>query len=168
MGSDNLFHKRKKRTAKSLSRKIARRSPYNKVLIVCEGEKTEPNYFRELVKYYKINTANVAIDGSCNSSPKSVFERSEELWNQENRKGDPFDRVYCVFDKDSHETYEETLRRISQKGVSNGNFFAVTSVPCFEYWLILHFQYTTQPYSARGKSSIGNEVLKKLLRKSPL
>jgi hypothetical protein len=50
MGSDNLFHKRKVRRAASLRRTAARRDSYDTVLIVCEGEKTEPNYFRELRK----------------------------------------------------------------------------------------------------------------------
>jgi hypothetical protein len=47
MGSDNLFHKRKARQIESLRRKKARRASYETVLIVCEGEKTEPNYFKE-------------------------------------------------------------------------------------------------------------------------
>jgi hypothetical protein len=38
MGTDNLFHKRKARQAADLRRRKARREPYAKVLIVCEGE----------------------------------------------------------------------------------------------------------------------------------
>ena len=45
MGSEDLFHKRKAKAADSLKRRKAKRSSYDKVLIVCEGEKTEPNYF---------------------------------------------------------------------------------------------------------------------------
>ena len=45
MGSEDLFHKRKAKSAEQLERRKAKRSPYEKVLIVCEGEKTEPNYF---------------------------------------------------------------------------------------------------------------------------
>lgn len=48
MGTDNLFHKRKARPPSSFQRRAARRAPYAKVLIVCEGEKTEPNYFKGL------------------------------------------------------------------------------------------------------------------------
>jgi hypothetical protein len=161
MGSDNLFHKRKARAAKSLKRRSAIRSTYEKVLIVCEGKKTEPNYFSELVEFYKLNTANVAIDGSCDSSPRSVFERAVNLCEQELQKNDPYDRIYCVFDKDSHETYDEAIRAIRDKS-PKGTFFAAQSIPCFEYWLILHFKYTTKPYAATGKSSIGDEVLKDL------
>ncbi|WP_224217287.1 RloB family protein [Vibrio cholerae] len=47
MGSDNLHHKRKAKAERELSRRKSKRSSYEKVLIVCEGEKTEPNYFNE-------------------------------------------------------------------------------------------------------------------------
>ena len=79
MGSEDLHHKRKAKAARALKRRASRRSSYDKVLIVCEGEKTEPNYFNELVHYYKLNTANVEIDGSCGSSPRSVLKRAEKL-----------------------------------------------------------------------------------------
>ena len=59
MGTVNLFHKRKAKAADGLERRKAKRESYDKVLIVCEGEKTEPNYFNELINFYKLNTANV-------------------------------------------------------------------------------------------------------------
>lgn len=161
MGSEDLHHKRKAKAARALKRRASRRSSYDKVLIVCEGEKTEPNYFNELVHYYKLNTANVEIDGSCGSSPRSVLKRAEKLAKIEQDKGDSYDRVYCIFDKDTHETYEETRSKIALKKPS-GLFFDIVSVPCFEYWLLLHFQYTTKPFCAKGNSSIANEVLKEL------
>jgi len=161
MGTDNLFHKRKAKVSEGLARRKSRRDSYDKVLIVCEGEKTEPNYFNELIGFYKLNTANVEIDGTCGSSPKSVFERALEMYRKEESKGDAFDKVYCVFDKDSHVTYEQTLTKIKAQK-PNGVFYAAISVPCFEYWLLLHFKTTTKPYHATGSSSIGNEVLKDL------
>lgn len=166
MGSDNLFHRRKAKVADNLERKKAKRASYDKVLIVCEGEKTEPNYFNELVDFYEINSANVDIDGTCGSSPKSVFERALSLYQTEIIKGDPFDGVYCVFDRDSHETYDETINKISSKKYKS-TFYSTTSIPCFEYWLLLHFKYTTKPYAATGSSSIGEEVLKDLLEVMP-
>lgn len=161
MGTDNLFHKRRAKAADQLERRKARRSSYEKVLIVCEGEKTEPNYFNELIQFYELNTANVEIDGTCGSSPISVLERALDLKRLEETKGDPFDKIYCVFDKDSHSTYDEALRQISEYP-QKGLIHATISVPCFEYWLLLHFRYTTKPYAACGSSSIANEVLKEL------
>ena len=52
MGCDDLFKKRKAKKLKDHQRKVAIREPYDRVLIVCEGEKTEPSYFMELREYY--------------------------------------------------------------------------------------------------------------------
>jgi hypothetical protein len=166
MGSEDLFHKRKAKKANNLERRKANRAPYDKVLIVCEGEKTEPNYFNELIECYKLNTANVEIDGSCGSSPISVFSRARELWEIEVNKGDPFDRVYCVFDRDTHETYDEAIENISNVKYKN-IFFAAASIPSFEYWLLLHFKFTTKPYSKTGKYSIADVVLNELIDVMP-
>jgi hypothetical protein len=161
MGSDNQFHKRKVKAADRLERRKARRSSYEKVLIVCEGEKTEPSYFNGCIQFYRLNTANVEVDGTCGSSPKSVYERAIELWEAEDKRGDSYDRVYCVFDRDTHVTYDETVKRISEHNPED-IFYAAVSVPCFEYWLLLHFKYTTRPYAATGRLSVGGEVLKEL------
>ncbi len=161
MGSDNIFHKRKAKSANQLERRAAKRSSYEKVLIVCEGEKTEPNYFRGCIQFYNLNTANVEVDGTCGSSPKSVCDRAVDLREVEVERGDPYDRVYCVFDRDAHETYYETVERISKFKPRN-IFYAAVSVPCFEYWLLLHFKYTTKPYAATGNLSVGDVVLKEL------
>lgn len=160
MGSDNLFHKRK---AKNNQRKGSFRKEYDKVLIVCEDSKSAPNYFIELVSHFEISSANVKVDGSCGSSPKCVFEYAERLFNEEKRKGDSYDRVYCVIDKDSHGTYDETILKVRNKKY----FYLANSVPCFEYWILLHFKDTTSPYSKKGKSSIANEVLKDLKNEMP-
>ena len=166
MGSDDLFHKRKAKVADNLRRKKAKRAQYAKVLIVCEGEKTEPLYFEDLVSENSLNSANVEIDGSCGSSPKSVFEHAVSLWEEEQRRGDPFDQVYCVFDKDTHQSYEETLTRIASQKPEDV-FFATFSVPCFEYWLLLHFVYTTKPYTTTGATSCAEEAIKDLHKFMP-
>ena len=59
--ADQLFKKRKAKKAAELARKQAARDSYDKVLIVCEGCKTKPNYLKELIKHYKLSTANVAL-----------------------------------------------------------------------------------------------------------
>ncbi|WP_407670231.1 RloB family protein [Nitrincola tapanii] len=41
-------------------------------------------------------------------------------------------------------------------------FFAIPSVPSFEYWILLHFEYTTQPFTATPKASVGQQVLRNL------
>ena len=166
MGSKDLFHKRKAKASADLGRKKAKRSLYDKVLIVCEGEKTEPNYFRGLISHYELNSANVAIDGRCGSSPKSVYKRTLDLYTIEKNKGDPFDRVYCVFDKDTHTTYVETVASINSKKPKDV-FFHVTSVPCFEYWILLHFDPTTRTFQSTSNYSAADNVIRELKQYLP-
>lgn len=48
---------------KSYKRPEAYREPYDSVLIVCEGIKSEPNYLKGLRNYYQLSTANIEIIG---------------------------------------------------------------------------------------------------------
>lgn len=64
MGTDNLFHKKKKRKAESLRRRRAMKASYDVILIVCEGAKTEPNYFTE-VKFSLFLQFPVSSFGCC-------------------------------------------------------------------------------------------------------
>lgn len=161
MGTDNLFHKRKARSAQSLQRRKARREAYQKLLIVCEGEKTEPNYFEDAREHYALNTVNVEVRGDCGSDPMSVISFAKQRYREERDAGDPFDRVYCLFDKDSHENYSQALEVLRTSKPQN-TFFAINSVPCFEYWLLLHFTYSTRPYSSVAGNSAGNQVISDL------
>ena len=114
--SDQLFHKRKARKVASHKRKQARKSPYDMVLIVCEGKKTEPDYFRALIDDLQLNTANIKIAKNTDgSSPRNVVNFAI----REYKKDKEYDHVYCVFDKDQHSSYAESLdiiRREKKRG----------------------------------------------------
>lgn len=166
MGSDDLFKKRKARAAGKLSRKAATRSRYEKVLIVCEGKKTEPHYFAELKNYYKLNSANIEITGECGSSPINVCDYAMKLYSQEKAAGDPYDRVYCVFDKDTHTTYDTACDKLA-RAKPKKTYHIINSVPSFEYWLLLHFEFSSKPFHKEGKNSASDEVEKQLKKYIP-
>lgn len=163
MGTDNLFHKRKAKKLASFTRRAAKRAPYAKILIVCEGERTETNYFNEIVEHYALNSANVEVCGDCGSDPGSILKYAKQRFREENDRGDGFDHVYCVFDRDSHTNYIETVTAIQKLRY----FHAITSVPCFEYWLLLHFTRSTQPFHATPNKSAGAAVLAELKKYMP-
>lgn len=166
MGTDNLFHKRKAKKTEELSRKSAKRAPYDRVLIVCEGEKTEPYYFTGLIEHYGLSSANVEVTGNCGSDPMSIIAHAKERFEEEKRASNPFDRIYCVFDKDAHDNYNQALAELTKPSLKK-HFHAVRSVPCFEYWLLLHFVYTTKPYEPLHDNSVGNQLLTALQRYLP-
>lgn len=161
MGTDNLFHKRKAKSAAGLKRHRVKRDSYAKILIVCEGEKTEPNYFNGLRDHHSLSSANVEVCGNCGSSPLSIVTYAKQRYREEKDAGDAFDKVYCVFDQDAHVDYTKAVAAI-RGATPKDTYFAITSVPCFEYWLLLHFIYTTKPYTALPGNSAGNQVLAQL------
>ena len=154
MGSEDLFHKKRERTADDLKRKKATpsnpaRQPQPRILIVCEDSKSSAYYLEELAQGLGLNA--VTVEGErCGSAPKSVLEYAQKLYVQSKQDGNDYDRVYCVFDRDRHDCFDATVQSINQKN----KFFAITTTPCFEFWLLLHFPLKAKPYSAtQDKSS---------------
>src|SRR5882757_9752287 len=96
------------RQAKTYARRGPQREPYDLVLIVCEGTKTEPNYLTGLRNAYRLSSANIKILPAGATDPMSIvaFTQSEMTREQ-------YDRAYCVFDRDGHQTYDGALQRIA-------------------------------------------------------
>ena len=130
------------------------KDPYDRVLIVCEGAKTEKNYLENLRDHYRLNTANIEVVGT-GSDPLNLVRSAITLYNKEleKEKSNRFDRVYCVFDHDAHPRFGDATDLAQSKMAIN----LARSWPCFEFWILLHFQYTRSPYtSAGGKSPAAN------------
>jgi len=132
-------------------------------MIVCEGEKTEPFYFEGARKHYGLSSANIEIV-QAGGDPLSIARRAIQKLNDDRE----LDRAYCVFDRDTHTTFDEALRLISEHRLSaNRRLFAAYSIPCFEIWLLLHFAYSTAPYSPGGGRSAAANVLHALQQRWP-
>lgn len=142
MGRDN--HPRE-RQARKLARKKAQRGAYERILIVCEGEKTEPLYFEEIRREYRIHTANVRVlPSEAGTSPMQVVEFAKKVFFDEGKK---FEKIYAVFDRDDHLRFHEAvdlarsldgkLRTDEKERVA---FLALPSIPCFELWFLLHYR----------------------------
>ena len=158
--------RRKAKQSRELSRRKKPRAPYSKVLIVSEGLKTEPNYFRELRDHYELHSANIEITGESGSNPCSVVKYAKNLYKREKSLGDPFDKVYCVFDKDGHSDYDAALDKVRRSSPKD-TFYSILSVPCFEYWLLLHFEFSTKPYNRLPKNSAADQVISDLKKYLP-
>ncbi|ELY5791400.1 RloB domain-containing protein [Cronobacter turicensis] len=167
MGSEDLFKKRVARRSQDFKRVSKARSPMKKILIVCEGEKTEPTYFTEFVNFCRISTASIVeISGECGSSPVNVVTWAKEKYRSEKRRSDPYDKVYCVFDRDAHSNYPAAGSQIQALKPENV-FEAITSIPCFEYWLLLHFGYSRKAFSPQKGKSEGAQMLSELKKYLP-
>ena len=137
-------------------RKAPKKDPYKRILIVCEGSKTEPFYFEEIRRRYKLSAANVRV-ANKGSAPVSVVTSAIRLQDKERRLGERFDEVFCVFDRDEHPTFNRACEKAEAKKLN-----LVVSWPCFEFWLLLHFGYSRKPYARTGNRSPADECLRDL------
>lgn len=154
MGQDNTPKIRQKA---QLARKKSSRAVYERVLIVSEGSKTEPMYFAEIRAAKRLNTMNVAIYPSAlGTEPSQVVAYAQHLFENgdSNKKISrrSFDKIFAVFDRDDHRTYFDALAqaRSLDKKLKNDlgelvDFRAIVSIPCFEMWLLLHFEDIAAP-----------------------
>ncbi|MFZ4539890.1 RloB family protein [Propionivibrio sp.] len=165
MGSDDLFRKRKAREGAALQRERHERAQNKRYLIVCEGTKTEPHYFRELLDDLRIHPQVVRIAPNDGGSPDRVVAHALVLYEDDAASGDAYDTVYCVFDRDRHTTFDTAVQRTKDLSAAKKPLVAITSTPCFEVWLLLHFGYTSQPFHPAGKKSVGDQVVAALKTK---
>src|SRR5580700_8687915 len=133
VGSDQSFQKKQFRKTKELSRRKAKKSPYATIAIVCEDSKSSPSYFNELKRHFRLNTLNVIVVPSKGSAPINVVEYSIEM--AKNTPG--IDHVACVFDRDTHESYERAVAKLKgfkpkRNDKSKPIYKAITSTPCYD------------------------------------
>lgn len=119
------IEKRRRHAARDLSRKKASKAPLPTILIVCEGENTEPSYFRQL----RCTSVTIKPVGEGYNTI-SLVERAQEL----SRNGE-YDEIWCVFDKDDYHIYQfnNAIMKAERLG-----FNVAYSNQSFEYWLLLH------------------------------
>jgi len=154
MGRD---YQAKARQLRRKRAKEAQRASYARILIVTEGSKTEPLYLEEIRAAHQLHSANVAVQpGQFGTAPIQVVRYAQQLFeNGDLHKGIRprcFDRIYAVFDRDEHDSYIDSLNLAkSLDGKLRNNekqavrFKAIASVPCFELWLLLHFEVIQHP-----------------------
>ncbi len=164
MAAKDLFGSRKPRNPKADRAARPLRQPAPRILLVCEGEKTEPLYFRDMVNAWDIGN-QVKIARNDGFSPDRIVAQADQLYAQAKQEGDGFDDIYCVFDRDAHEHFNAAINRLHTLKANGRPLNAVVSVPCFEFWLLLHFGYTEKPYSSTGNKSVGNAVVSDLKKK---
>jgi hypothetical protein len=147
-----------------LRRKEGRRAPRPTVWIICEGQRTEPNYFEGLLRSLGMNPGLVrVVPSQYGSDPLSVVRYAGGLLKQ-----DPdIEAIWCVFDRDRHTTFDAALQRIAANRARHTRLHAATSTPCFEFWLLLHRRNASSPFRAADGCSECNEVHKALLREMP-
>lgn len=120
-------------------------------LIITEGKKTEYNYFYELGIFCRLG--NITVWHPKCTDPLNLTKTAIEA---QKRRLPFYDEVWVVCDTEgpSHE-YRRKLKEAKNVKGANKIKFAPSS-PSFEFWLLLHFCYTTKSFTS------GDEVAKHL------
>ena len=150
----------RRRSASPYLRREATREPYDTVLLVCEGEKTEPSYFNDLKAAYRLSSANIVVV-SPGADPLTLVQYARGRLSE-------FNKVFCIFDGENTARAVQAVGSISSSDEGRvGKWCAVVSTPCFEIWPLLHFKFSTAPFGGRGGMTAGEAVVSALREHMP-
>ncbi|MTJ08848.1 MULTISPECIES: RloB family protein [unclassified Anabaena] len=130
-----------------MSRKLERNQPSRKItqkiLIACEGSKTEPIYFNSIRNELRSPTLEIIVlRNKGKTDPGNIIEiliekrqqiKYEKGWTKN-------DAAWAVFDGDEHinkslTSWQNAINRANSQKIN----LAITN-PCFELWYLIHFQ----------------------------
>ncbi len=118
-------------------RKIDKRNPKKTILIVCEGAKTEPNYFNKFKEKLRLTSVRLEVYGE-GANTNSLVEIASRRQKEALSNNEPYDSVWCVFDRDSFpsQNFNDALEKAKFHNLS-----VAYSNEAFEIWYLLHFNY---------------------------
>jgi hypothetical protein len=122
------------------------RSVKTTILIVGEGQQTEPNYFRELkLEDNVLSMFSLTVIKGHGRSPEGVIEEALKYKQQAENRMEYYDEVWCVLDvegPDKRESLEGAMAVAQQNDIT-----LCLSNPCFEVWLLAHFVRQSRAYN---------------------
>jgi hypothetical protein len=131
-------------------------------VIFCEGEASEPDYINGLKRLPEVrrnNAINVEIDPD-QGVPLTLVQLAIAR-KEADREVDEF---WCVFDVE-WPRHHPNLRRAIDLARANGIKLAISN-PCFELWLILHFEdqraFLTTTAAERKSRALDGRVGKRI------
>jgi hypothetical protein len=134
-----------------IERRRSSLQPKIRILVVCEGRKTEPRYIKEFQHHVRNLRVHIEPLGPA-GVPVTVVEtaisekrRAEDRAKRERDENLRWDQVWAVFDMDDHPNVDDA----KQLAIDNDISLAVSN-PCFELWAVLHF-VDQRAHIERGK-----------------
>ena len=118
-----------------LSRRQGVREIKQSFLIVCEGEKTEPDYF----KAFRMTAATVKAVGQAMNT-MTLVSKAISIREADQKRKKVYDQCWVVFDKDDFPAKD--FNQAIQFAEKNG-FCVAYSNQAFEYWFLLHYNLYT-------------------------
>jgi hypothetical protein len=132
-----------------MQRRVDELPARQRFLIVCEGRKTEPNYFQK----FRVPGLVVQVEG-LGINTLSLVQRTIELCAEGE---DEYDQTWCVFDKDDFpdNNFNSALILARNSGIK-----VAYSNQSFELWYVLHFNYMRNAITRNDYMTILDEKLR--------
>lgn len=111
-----------------------------RVLIVSQGEITEPCYIEAIKRHWRRGAVDVR---ELAKDPIALIEWADKEARRKAQNGDKYDETWVVFDAEC--SPEPTVLAQAKAKARAANILLAMSNPCFEVWLLLHFRYTHTP-----------------------
>lgn len=107
-------------------------------LFICEDTKSSKFYMEGLGRDKGIN---IKAENANGTSPENVLKSAKD--KQKLFTDKEVVQIYCLFDKDDCEDnkFNKVVAQCKKAG-----FTPAISIPCYEYWLLLHLNKTNQPF----------------------
>jgi hypothetical protein len=129
-------------------RRGPKRRPKRTVLIVTNGKETELSYLKKLPALAKVENTSITCK-FVNGEPESILRN---LSSPHGNTSD-YDEVWIVIDEDGHDR-AEFVQSCQARCGKNQSWFAIVTRPCFEVWLVAHYQqignYFTQAQAQKA------------------
>jgi len=89
----------------------------------------------------KAKGINIKAEAAYGTSPENVLKSAKDKQKLFTDKG--LVQIYCLFDKDdcADNKFNQVIQQCRKAG-----FVDAISVPCYEYWLLLHLKKTNQSF----------------------
>lgn len=165
MGTDNK-HWIQKRSKLSRDSKL-KKEYKGSILIVCEGEKTEPNYFES----FQTSGVKINVIGRGKNTV-SLIKDAIEIWKEYAKDNKFYETLWCVFDRDSFpqdqynlsfemiESAQAKLNSRHRKSVGREISINIAySNEAFELWYLLHYDFHNVAISRKQYIQILNRKL---------
>jgi len=135
--------------------------PLRRILIVCEGEKTEPNYFKKFPANPEVYD-RIDIHGTGYNTV-SLVKEAIRLNNEALERKEPYIEVWCVFDKDdfSIDRFQNAINLAKINKIK-----CAYSIEAFELWYLLHYNFYDSALSRKQYKEKLSELIGKTYQKN--
>ena len=127
------------------------------IVIKCEGDnETEQIYFNN----FKSRECIIKYPDGNSTDPVGMANELVSFMNSEDINSENGDKIYLLIDTDVNANKQKQIDE-AKKICDECGIELITSTPSFEFWYMLHFGYTTGPYTS--SKDIKRKMKKKIL-----